>query len=114
MRLSKSFNGKSSIKVPIDAKIKAEIRDFVCNKIAPKIPKKQARLPNTVFPFVKGILLFPKTLPHKLASPSPSPSAKIPAVALGILKARIVEIIPKDRVTGPRTNLFSSRSLEAI
>ena len=83
-------------------------------KVAIKTAVKQVRLPATVFPWAPGIVIFPINFPPRLANPSPNERAKIPTLAQSNGRKRAASKIPKTRVTGPRTNLFSSRFLAAI
>lgn len=112
--LSKSFRGKTSIIIPTNARTKDTNVFLDTRKDSQKIAKKQARQPSTVFPNVKGIFILPKSLPTKLASPSPKESAYIPMAAAS--KGDHINahrIIPEQRVTGPKTKRFSSRFLAA-
>ena len=99
--------------IPAMAHPNATSKFFVTQKVAIKIAPKQEKLPATVFPLVKGILICPHSLPIKLAKPSPKAKDKIPTVAgMGGNRAAVNKI-PKTKVTGPKTNLFSSRFLAA-
>jgi len=112
-RLSKSLRGRTSISIPAQAITRDNSESRVIKKVATKIAAKQVTLPAAVFPFVKGIATFPHILPARLASPSPRAKAQIPIEAGTGSKRRAVIKTPEARVTGPRTNLFSSRFLAA-
>src|SRR5574344_1558268 len=113
-RLSKSFNGRTSISIANVPKIN-DIRQLWQNKQAEiNTAKKQVKLPATVFPFVPGITTLPISFPIKLARPSPNDKAYIPIVAQSKGNINDASKIPDTRVTGPKTNLFSSRFLAAV
>ena len=83
-------------------------------KVETKTAAKQVRLPAAVFPWAPGIVIFPISFPIRLASPSPKERAKIPTRAQSKGSRRAARRIPHTRVTGPRTNRFSSRLRAAI
>ena len=75
IRLSKSESGRISINIAKSA-THNEIKQFLQQqKVETKTAKKQVRLPAAVFPCAPGIVIFPKSLPIRLASPSPKASA---------------------------------------
>jgi len=114
IKLSKSARGRTSINIAQKA-IKSEVRVHPQQQnVEIKTAKKQVRLPAAVFPCAPGIVIFPKSLPIKLARPSPKASAKIPTLAQSKGKSRAASKIPQTRVTGPSTKWFSSRLRAAI
>lgn len=112
--LSKSASGKTSISIVQKASRKEIEVLLQIKKVEQKTAKKHARLPATVFPRAPGTGTFPISFPIKLAKPSPNASAKIPNAAFSRGKKRAAQKIPHTRVTGPRTNLFSSRFRAAV
>lgn len=112
--LSKSFNGRTSISIAKRAMIKLVKAFWQTQKQEIYTAIKQVKLPATVFPPEKGITMRPITFPTRLAVPSPKESAKIPTLAASAGKNNAAQIIPITRVTGPKTNLFSSLFLAAI
>ena len=112
--LSKSAKGKTSIIMAQRPIIRLTRQLQLQQKVAIKTAVKQARLPATVLPWAPGMVTLPINFPTRLASPSPKESAKIPTRAQSHGRSKAAIRIPKTNVTGPRTNLFSSRLRAAI